>query len=153
MMIATYATDAMAVLIIVAMVIEARTGKIPNWLTLIPLVLFAIVAFNAPDLTPIWWQLGFAAAVFIFGLFLFSSGAFGAGAVKLMGGVALFMPLVNGFIIAPVFIVAMLACTFLVVQLRKAIGSEDSPWHVLSKPVVPMSVPIGITALGAFFLI
>ncbi|MEL6838337.1 MAG: prepilin peptidase [Pseudomonadota bacterium] len=152
-MIATMATYAITVIIVVAMVIEARTGKIPNWLTLIPPVLFALVAFTASDLTPIWWQLAFAAAVFAFGLFLFSSRGFGAGAVKFMGGVALFMPVVNGFIIAPVFIVAMLVCTFAVVQIRKIAGSEDSAWHVLANPVIPMSLPIGITALGALFLL
>ena len=152
-MIATYAAYAMTVLIIVAVIIEARTGKLPNWLTIIPPVLFVIVAFNAPDLTPIWWQLAFAAAVFAFGLFLFTSGGFGAGAVKFMGGVALFMPLVNGFVIAIVFILAMLGCTFLVVQIRKLIGSEESAWHVMAKPVMPMSLPIGMTALVAMYLV
>ncbi|MEL6681752.1 MAG: prepilin peptidase [Pseudomonadota bacterium] len=146
-MLATYATYVMTVLIVAAMVIEARTGKIPNWLTLIPPVMFAIIAFTATDLTPIWWQLAFAAAVFAFGLFLFTSKVFGAGAVKLMGSVALFMPLVNGFLVTIAFIVAMLGCTFLVVQIRKVIGSEESDWHVLANAVVPMSLPIGVTAL------
>ncbi|MDX8353456.1 prepilin peptidase [Cognatiyoonia sp. IB215182] len=150
-MIATVATYAMAVVIITAMVIEARTGKIPNWLTIIPVVLFAILVFVAPP-EYLWWQLAFAAAIFAFGLFLFSSRGFGAGAVKLMGGVALFMPLTNGFIIAIAFIVIMLVCTFVVVQSRRIFGSEDSAWHVMANPVVPMSLPIGLTALFAFLV-
>ncbi|MDX8348792.1 A24 family peptidase [Cognatiyoonia sp. IB215446] len=147
----TVATYAMAVVIITAMVIEARTGKIPNWLTIIPVLLFVVLVFVAPP-AHLWWQLAFAAAIFGFGLFLFSSRGFGAGAVKLMGGVALFMPLTNGFIIAIAFIVIMLVSTFLVVQVRRVFGSEDSTWHVLAKPVVPMSLPIGLTAFFAFLV-
>ena len=152
-MIATLATYAMAAVVVTAMVVEARTGKIPNWLTLIPPIMFAAVAFTAPDLGAVLWQLVFAAVVFAFGVFLVVAAGFGAGAVKLMGGVALFMPMGNGFVILIAFVVLMLLCTFLVVQIRKAIGAEDSAWHVLSNPVVPMSLPIGLTGLLAFFLL
>ena len=54
--------------------------------------------------------------------------------------------------IAIAFIVIMLACTFLVVQIRRIFGSEDSTWHVMAKPVVPMSLPIGLTALFAYLV-
>ena len=63
------------------------------------------------------------------------------------------MPMGNGFVILIAFVVLMLLCTFLVVQIRKAIGAEDSAWHVLSNPVVPMSLPIGLTGLLAFLLL
>mgnify|MGYP000267108029 CR=1 FL=1 len=49
-MIAQYVPYAMAAVLLVAMVIELRTGKIPNWLTLVPFLLFIALAATGVDL-------------------------------------------------------------------------------------------------------
>ncbi|MDP5359679.1 MAG: prepilin peptidase, partial [Paracoccaceae bacterium] len=86
-MIAQYAPFVMAAILIVAIVQEVKTGRIPNWLTFLPVALFVAVAVTAEDWTAVYWQLGLAGAVFLFGLVLFAFAGIGAGAVKLMAGV------------------------------------------------------------------
>lgn len=152
-MIAQYVPYAMVAVLLAAMAIELRTGKIPNWLTLLPFVLFILVAGAADDRAALGWQLGLAAVVFAVGIALFIFAGFGAGAVKLMTGIALFVPWGNGLNALFVFVGALFVGTFVIVMLRKAVGSQDSQWHVLAKNVLPMSVPLGITGLAVFFLL
>lgn len=152
-MITEYTSYAMAVVLLVAIVIELRTGKIPNWLTLVPFLLFILVAANTQDRAALGWQMGMAAGVFAFGIVAFIFAGFGAGAVKLMTGVALFVPLENGLIALAVFVAALFISTFLIVMLRKMIGSESSQWQVLANRVLPMSLPLGVTGIVAMFVL
>lgn len=152
-MIAQYVPYAMAAVLLAAIVIELRTGKIPNWLTLVPFLLFIVVAANTDDRAALAWQMGLAAAVFAFGIAAFIFAGFGAGAVKLMTGIALFVPLSMGLKAIFVFVAALFASTFVIVMLQKIAGSDDSNWHVLSKRVLPMSLPLGVTGLAVFFLL
>ena len=71
---------AMGAVLVVAMLLEIRVGRIPNWLTLLPFLLFAILLVFTEDRTPLYWQMGLAAGVFVFGLVLFAIGGSGAGA-------------------------------------------------------------------------
>lgn len=147
------ATYAMTVILVVAVGMELRTGRIPNWLTLLPLILFVAILAMTPERTELLWQLGMAAIVFGFGLLLFFFAGFGAGAVKLISGLALFIPPGTGLSALAVFIVVMFVSAFLIVQIRKAFGSEDSKWFVMAKAVLPMSVPIAAAGLAAFFIL
>lgn len=150
-MIAQYIPVAMSAILIVAIGFEVRTGRIPNWLTLLPFLLFFAVLIWTDRITEFYWQLGLAAAVFAFGLLMFAVAGFGAGAVKLMTGLALFVPLDTAFYTFLTFMAAFFVSAVVIVQLRKIIGSEQSKWHVMSKAVLPMSIPIGIAGLAAFF--
>ena len=152
-MITQLAPLAMAAILIAAMGIEIRIGRIPNWLTLLPFVLFAAVFVMADDWSSLYWQIGFAAVVFVAGLLLFAFAGFGAGAVKLVTGLALFMPFDTVGYAVLVFIVALFVSTVFIIQLRKMIGSEQSTWHLRANAVLPMSVPIGIAGLAALFLL
>ncbi|WP_296431277.1 prepilin peptidase, partial [Yoonia sp.] len=96
-MIAQYATFAMAAILISAMALEIRTGRIPNWLSVLPFVIFASVLVLADDRAGLYWQLALSAGVFVFGLIMFAIGGMGAGAVKLMAGTILFVPWENAF--------------------------------------------------------
>ncbi len=153
MMWAQYATYAMAVVLIAAIVIELRTGKIPNWLTLVPFVLFIAVATSVEDRVSLMWQLGFAVAVFGVGLLLFAFAGFGAGAVKLMSGLALFLPLSKIYWTLGLFIGSVFILAFILQQLRKAIADENSAWHALRTKGLPMSLPIGATGFLVMFVI
>ncbi|KQI73318.1 hypothetical protein AN191_04705 [Loktanella sp. 5RATIMAR09] len=144
---------AVAAIIVVAMLLEIRTGRIPNWLTLLPFVLFAVLLVMSEDRTPLYWQIGLALGVFLFGLVMFAIGGSGAGAVKLMTGVALFVPVSKAGYAALVFILVFFVSSFIFVQLRKAFGSEDSSWHLMAKQVLPLSFSIGMAGLAGMFLI
>ena len=151
-MIAQYVSYAMAAVLVAAVVIELRTGKIPNWLTLLPFVLFIILAASGADRTFLAWQLGLAAIVFLIGIALFMFAGFGAGAAKLMTGVALFVPWDRGWYALIVFVVALFASAFVIVNLRKLAGSESSSWNVLAKNVMPMSVPLATMGFAVLFV-
>lgn len=144
---------AVAAIIVAAMLLEIKTGRIPNWLTVLPFVFFGVLLVMAEDRAPLYWQMALAVGVFIFGIVMFAIGGSGAGAVKLMTGVALFVPLSNALGTAVLFFLVFFVSAFVFVQLRKAFGSEDSSWHVMAKQVLPLSFSIGVAGLAGMFLI
>lgn len=143
----------MSLILIAAMLIETRSGKIPNWLTLFPFVLFMLVLVTAPDPAAFGGRLIGAAIVMVAGLVLFAFAGFGAGAVKLLTGLALFVPHDQALAVLGILIAAIFIGTFVVLQIRKRAGNPDSKWVVLSKGVLPMSWPIGIAGLSLFWLL
>ena len=94
-----------------------------------------------------------AAGVFIFGIVLFAIGGSGAGAVKLMTGTALFVPLSKAGYTFVVLLVVFFVSSFIFVQLRKAFGSEGSAWHLMANAVLPLSFSIGIAGLAGMFVL
>jgi Flp pilus assembly protein protease CpaA len=152
-MIAQYATFAMAAILILAIVLEIRTGRIPNWLTALPFLIFAGVMAMAYDRTPLYWQMALAGGVFISGLIMFAIGGMGAGAVKLMSGTVLFISLEDAFYTLIAYLVVFFVSTFVLVQILKMFGSEDSSWHLMANAVIPLSFSIGAAGLIAMFLI
>ena len=142
---------AVAAVIVVAMLLEIRTGRIPNWLTILPFVLFAVLLFMTEDRTWLYWQMALAGGVFVFGLVMFVIGGSGAGAVKLMTGIALFVPLTNAGATAVIFFLVFFISSFIFVQLRKAFGSDDSAWHLMANAVLPLSFSIGVAGLTGMF--
>lgn len=151
-MIAQYAPFAMAVLLAVAFLLEIRTGRIPNWLSAIPFVLFAVIFIMAEDRSGLIWQLILAACVFVFGLGMFAIGGMGAGAVKLMTGTVLFIPFENAFYALLVYLGVFFVSSLFFVQIRKFFGSEDSEWHLMSHAVLPLSFTIGVAGFCGMFL-
>jgi len=152
-MLTVTALYAMAVLLIAAFLLEVRTGRIPNWLTLLPPALFIVVLLLADDRSALYWQIALAAGVFAAGLILFAIGGMGAGAVKLMAGAALFVPVGQAFYAFLVYLAAFFLTAVVIVQLRKFFGSEDSAWHVMAKPVIPLSLPIAVAGIAGMFLL
>ena len=152
-MIAYYIPYAMAAVLIVAVIIDLRTAKTPNWLTLIPIVLF--IAQIALSETPaaFGWQLGQGILVFVLGLVLFAAGGIGAGAVKLMAGTALLVPTHNALGSLGLFLAVVLLVFPLIMLLRKAVGSETSKWAILSRQILPMSLPIAVAGLYGMFVV
>ncbi|EBA11764.1 prepilin peptidase [Roseobacter sp. CCS2] len=142
---------AMGAVLVVAMVLEIKTGRIPNWLTLVPFALFAVLLVMVEDRTPLYWQMGLAVGTFIFGLVLFAIGGSGAGAVKLLAGTALFVPFENAFFTFLLFLAIFFGSSIIIVALRKVFGSEDSSWHVMANAVLPLSFSIGMAGLLGMF--
>ncbi|WP_375255650.1 prepilin peptidase [Yoonia sp.] len=151
-MIAQYAPYAMAVLLAAAFLLEIRTGRIPNWLSALPFVLFAIIFVMAEDRSVLIWQMVLAVSVFAFGLGMFAIGGMGAGAVKLMTGTVLFIPFENAFYALLVYFAVFFTSTLIFVQIRKYFGSEDSNWHLMANAVLPLSFTIGVAGISGMFL-
>lgn len=102
---------------------DARTLRIPNWISLFLLLLFLSASLGAGmALGSIALHLGVGVAALVAGIVLFALRIFGGGDAKLFAAIALWMgwPLVVKFAIAVVLIgggVALLA-----VGLRKGLG-------------------------------
>ena len=152
-MIAEYSTYAMGAILVVAFLLEIRTGRIPNWLTLLPLAIFAVVLIMAEDRSTLYWQIGLAVIVFCYGLAMFAIGGMGAGAAKLMAGTALFVPWGVSFYTFLIFLVIFFLSAFLIVQFRKIFGSPDSSWHVMANAIIPLSFPIMVAGLLGMFVL
>ena len=152
-MIGTYIPYAVAAVLIAATLIDMRTGKIPNWVTYALFGLFIVLVALSPDRSAYGWQLLFAGVAFAIGLLLYAMLGFGAGAVKLLFGAALFMPAEHPFKILGLLLLTMFLGGLFVKLLRGSLGSEDSNWRVLRERVMPMSIPVAATGLIAMFLL
>ena len=150
-MIQEYANLAMAAVLVAAMLLEIRTGRIPNWLTLLPFVIFAVMLVMADERGALLWQIGLAFGVFVAGLALFAVGGMGAGAVKLLTGTVLFIPFAKALYALLVFFAVFFVSSFVFVQVRKIFGSEDSKWYLMANQVLPLSFSIGMTGIIAMF--
>lgn len=144
---------AVAAILLAIAVLEAKTGRIANWLIAVLLVAFAAKAVVFPDQVNVIWQVAFAFAVLAAGFGLFVAGAFGAGAAKLSAAVALFLPLDRLGTLGLIMLAAVILGILVFGLLRSAFGAEDSDWKSMQSRIVPMSFPIGVTALCGLFLV
>lgn len=138
--------------LILAAVWDAKTAKIPNWLVLSLVVVFA-AKWALDPATVSLWQIGFAGLIFAGGFGLFVAGAMGAGAIKLATATALFMPLDRLGMLGLAFVLAVILSMIVIGAVRGAIGSDDSAWACLRKRIIPMAVPIALTGLAGLFVL
>ena len=75
------------VLMVAAAASDIRRYRIPNWISLWLVALFAVRAGIAPD--GLWWHLGLGFVVLAAGFGLFTANLFGAGDAKLLAVVSL----------------------------------------------------------------
>lgn len=144
---------AVAAFLAVAALWDAKTAKIPNWLIYVGLGLFVIKAIFVPETIDFAWQIALAVIVFVAGFALFTTGAIGAGAVKLMSVAALFMPLDRLGVIGLTLVGAIILSLIVFGFLRTMFGHDDHGWACLQRRIIPMAVPIGITAAVGLFVV
>lgn len=152
-MITQYIPYVMSAILIVAVMIDVRTARMPNWLTLLPVVLFIVQVGVSETPSAFTWQLVQGLIVFLLGIGLFAAGGIGAGAVKLMAGTALIVPTSSAFYAIFGFVGSVFVLFPIVIMVRKAIGSDDSKWAVLSRQILPMSLPIAVAGLLGMFAV
>lgn len=124
---------ALAVLLAIAAVGDARRYVIPNWLCGAVAVL-SLPYWLAQGL-PVWpgfaWQLGFAAVVFAVFAGLFALGWMGGGDVKLIAALALWLP-VDRFLSMMIFVAiggGLLTAGLLAAhRLRRREGQPEVPY-------------------------
>ena len=142
---------------IYAAVSDLRTFEIPNWVSGLVLATFVVIAATGmiswPDLQA---SLIASLIVFLVGFALFALGYFGAGDVKLLAAISLWMgwPLLGSYLILMVFSGGLL-CLMLVVFRRITLSPRlaGTGWvaqlHSRRKEV-PYAVAISLTAV--FFI-
>ena len=140
-----------ASLLVVAALLDMRTGKIPNWLAMAGVAIFIVKLAVFPDSVAIWPQMALAVGVLVGGFALFVAGAFGAGAVKLAFVTALFMPVGDALWLLSVLVAAIVVSLIVFGTLRVTMGGDESGWSVLRRRVIPLAVPIAATGLTGLF--
>jgi len=145
------------ILVLYSAISDARTLRIPNWISLTLLVAFLGIAVSvAMPLETIAWHLaaGVVTLVFCFGLFAF--GYFGGGDAKLMATCALWVgwPHLLKFVFAVLLVGGGLSV--LVLLLRKGLGFWPD-WLVKSADGLftpNKAIPYGIAiAVGAMIVV
>lgn len=139
--------------LIIAAFLDAKNSKIPNWLIYAFFALFAVKAVWFPESVDLIWQIGAAVLVFVVGLGAFALGAFGAGAVKLLSVVVLFLPLENWLALCGILLAGAFVFTFFFMGIRSVFGSDESSWACMRKRIVPLSWPIGTMVALALFVL
>lgn len=148
-----YFQVAVSAMLMLAAVSDLKSGRVPNWVALSLIALFGVFAFVTMTPAAALWQVGFAAIVFVFGLGIYAIAGTGAGAIKLMAGAALFMPIDRGFALFGLLIATMFCLGLLVSLMHRVFQSDDSSWAVLKTRVMPLSLPVCATGLlGMFWL-
>lgn len=146
-----YIPYVVAALLLVASFVDLRTGQIPNWVAYIFVGLFAAVVAISPDKSGYIWQVVFAVAVFGVGLLMYAFAGFPAGAVKLLAGAALFLPMSRTVAMILILIASTFALGLTVQLIRSWFGSDNSKWRVMRERIMPLSLPVTTTCLLAMF--
>jgi prepilin peptidase CpaA len=128
-------TGALVLMLIAAMVDDLRRRIIENWLNL-AIALMAPIFWWATAM-PVWpdmfIQIGFALATFAFFAIFFALGQFGGGDLKLIGALALWLPIVT--LIRMLLIMSILGGVLTVIVYL---------WHRWGKRSGPVETPYGV---------
>ncbi len=141
---------AIAPLLIYAAYSDLRFLRIPNWVSL---VMIAIFAFVVPSLSGAEFlsRVLLAAGIFGVGFVLFAANVLGAGDVKLLSALALFVPSGQSALFFLVLSGAMLLGLATITLLRARPPARLANWQsVATAGVFPMG--ISITLSGLVFL-
>ena len=138
-------------LFLTAALIDGRTYRIPNWVSLALVALFAVaVALSGKTIVDYWPNLALGAGMMVIGYGLYAATGMGAGDAKLAAAAVMWAGL--GGLYAWVFALAMsmaaLAVT-LVVLRRVAPAGQTEKRHVLQRGA---PVPLGIALAAASVL-
>lgn len=134
---------ALAAVFLAVIFFDLRQMRIPNQLSLILIVLFAVTAFGMP-LSETGLRVLQALIVFALGFFGFMFRLLGGGDVKILAAIALFIPLSNASEIMLTFSVTLIAGTVFVLVWRKYFPTTQSDWAFRKTGKMPMGLPIGL---------
>jgi prepilin peptidase CpaA len=137
-----------APILLVAAFSDLRRLRIPNVLSLLMLAIFAgtSLVLPPPDLAGRFIAAG---AVLAAGFLAFARGLVGAGDVKLLSALLLFIPTAGLAVFANLFSVSLLAGVALILALRRLPLPEGHGWTSLSGPRrFPMGISIALAGLA-----
>lgn len=140
-------------LLLVAAVTDVRSYRIPNWVCVAVVVLFAVAAIVGMNLERIWPHMVVGAAVFAVGYLLYALTGMGAGDAKLGAAIALWVGPASFQIWLIYFALAMLALAIALVGVRRAmlsvVGPEPSVKVLRRGAPVPLGLALSTSAILA----
>lgn len=138
---------ALAPLLVTAALSDLRHLRIPNGcvLSAIAVFAFAVLLGLVPDLAP---RLLVAASVLVLGFAAYCFRLFGAGDVKFLAVLLLFVPVASLQVYAFVFSAAMLLGITAFLSLKRVPGIASLNWRSMAPGrQLPMGVPIALSGL------
>ena len=134
-------------LLLCAALSDLRHMRIPNWMSLGALGLFAVCLALAP-LPDLSLRLIAAAAVFALGFVLFAANLIGGGDVKLLSALILFVPSAQWTLYANLLAASLLIGVAAVVALQALPNGPQSAWAVRRRRgAFPMGLSIALSGL------
>ncbi|HEV7692025.1 MAG TPA: prepilin peptidase [Hyphomonadaceae bacterium] len=147
---------AFTVLVLIAAVADARSYRIPNWISLALAGLFVIaltvaVAMNGQPIQDFWPHILTGAAILALGYALYQFTGMGAGDAKLAAAIGLWVGFDGLYMWTFTLAVAMAMLAFGLIVLRRALPAGISEkTRVFQKGApVPLGVAIGLSAIAA----
>jgi prepilin peptidase CpaA len=141
-----------AVLLLIAVVTDARSYRIPNWISITLAALFAFAAVVSGEGIDTWWpHLAAAAAVFGVGYALYAFTGMGAGDGKLGAAIVLWTGMSGLYAWLVMLTIAMAMLAIGLVVLRRALPAGVSgKTRVFQKGApVPLGIALGLAAIAA----
>ena len=127
---------------------DLRFMRIPDTLTIALLALFPIYAATLPSWGAVGLHVAIGLGVFALLFISFAMRLFGGGDVKILAGLALFVPLANWPHAMLAFAAAILVSMTLILGLRKLRKWPETSWRFLVARKFPLGVPIGLAGLA-----
>ena len=140
------------VLLLVAVVSDARSYRIPNWISIALAALFVLAAALSGQEILSWWpHLAAAAAILIAGYLLYLFTGMGAGDAKLGAAITLWAGFGGLYMWSFTLAVAMAALAIGLIILRRTLpAGVAGKAKVFQKGApVPLGVALGLSAIAA----
>lgn len=140
-----------ALLLLYAGYSDLRRLQIPNWITLLLILGFVVIAPSLPT-AEISSRLIVAAVAFAVGFVLFALNTMGAGDVKLFSGLLLFVPSGDVALFMLIFSATLMVGIATIVLMRRALSTQMASFKSISTPgVFPMGISISAAGLICLF--
>lgn len=142
---------AFTMLFLIGIVTDARSYRIPNWVSLALAGLFVVaVAFSGEAAVSFWPHLATGAAILAVGFALYKFTGLGAGDAKLAAAAALWAGPWGLYVLTFTLALAMsLLAVVLVVARRVPVGAAPRPKIFQKGAPVPLGIAIGFAAIAA----
>jgi prepilin peptidase CpaA len=143
---------AFTILIGIAVVSDARTYRIPNWISLALGALFVVAVLLSGAPLASWWpHLAIGATVLAAGYALYLFTGMGAGDAKLGAAIALWAGFPGLYLWTVMLAIAMAILAFGLIVLRRALpAGVTERTRVFQKGApVPLGIALGLSAIAA----
>lgn len=126
---------------------DLRWLRIPNGVSLLMLAIFALVAMTLPW-SELMWRTSIGATIFVIGLVLFAARLIGAGDVKLLSALLLFVPSSHTLPFFQLFSVSLLLGVAFISVCRRLPQLQTLGWRSVDTPrSFPMGISIALAGL------
>jgi prepilin peptidase CpaA len=136
------------VLLVLIMVSDVRSRRIPNWTVLALIAVFAAASLTGQMSAPLWSSAAAAAIAFGVGFGLYAARFVGAGDAKLFGAAALFAGLggLGGLALSTALLGGVFALGMLLARPKRALQAIKASSGKRPQGGLPYGVPICLAA-------